>query len=335
MLSPYISRGVISTKQIVNYILSLNIGWYKTEKIIQELAWRDYWQLIWVNKKNQIFTDLKNPQQNIENHKIPDAIINAETKINAVDEAIKVLYSTGYMHNHMRMYVASVCCNIAKCHWLTPAKWLYSNLYDGDIASNHLSWQWVSGTFSNKKYYANQSNINKYFNSGQKGTFLDVEYPDFYSMATPDTLKPVSDLKTNCILPCLNDPEIRNIKTLVFNYYNLDPEWHKNEDFQKVLLLEPSFFEKFPINQNCLDFAISLSVNLKNIKLFVGEFQELAQIISFENLFYKEHPTNKHYKGNEENRDWICEQKGYYPSFFSFWKKCKKELKAKINENET
>ena len=134
MLSPYISRGVISTKQIVNYILSLNIDWYKTEKIIQELAWRDYWQLIWVNKKNQIFTDLKNPQQNIENHKIPDAIINAETKINAVDEAIKVLYSTGYMHNHMRMYVASVCCNIAKCHWLTPAKWLYSNSFANYIA---------------------------------------------------------------------------------------------------------------------------------------------------------------------------------------------------------
>ena len=119
--------------------------------------------MVWINKKDQIFSDLKNDQLGIENYKIPKAIVNAQTNISAVDDAIKILYSSGYMHNHMRMYVASICCNIAKCHWSTPSKWLYSHLFDGDLASNSLSWQWVAGTFSNKKYYANQSNINKYF----------------------------------------------------------------------------------------------------------------------------------------------------------------------------
>ena len=54
------------------------------------------------------------------------------------------------------MYIASIICNTAKCHWKIPAKWFYYHLKDGDWGSNALSWQWVCGTNSGKKYYANQ-----------------------------------------------------------------------------------------------------------------------------------------------------------------------------------
>jgi deoxyribodipyrimidine photo-lyase len=170
-LSPYISRGVVSTRQVYEYILTLGLSGHETGKLIQELAWRDYWQQVWVAKEDQIHTDLKNQQQPISNHQVPSAIINACTGIEAVDHAIRELYKTGYMHNHMRMYVASICCNIANSHWLAPAKWMYAHLLDGDLASNQLSWQWVAGVFSNKKYYANQENINTFFDSSQKNTF--------------------------------------------------------------------------------------------------------------------------------------------------------------------
>mgnify|MGYP006195700273 CR=1 FL=1 len=67
------------------------------------------------------------------------------------------------------MYLAAMVCNNAKSHWLTPARWMYYHLLDGDLASNALSWQWVAGTFSHKKYIANQQNINKYlFNEHYK-----------------------------------------------------------------------------------------------------------------------------------------------------------------------
>ena len=66
--------------------------------------------------QNQINQDLKNEQKPILNHAIPKAIVEANTGINEVDNAIKTLYDTGYMHNHMRMYVASLCCTIAKSH---------------------------------------------------------------------------------------------------------------------------------------------------------------------------------------------------------------------------
>ena len=60
--------------------------------------------------------------------------------------------------------------------------------------------------------------------------------------------------------------------------------------------------------------------------LYVGEFKDFTSDYNSENIFYKEHPLNKNYKGVELPRDWMFTVQGYFPSFFSFWKKCKKEL---------
>lgn len=271
---------------------------------------------------------MKNTQSDVISHNIPKAIVEADTGIKVVDEAIESLYTTGYMHNHMRMYVASICCNIAKCHWLSPARWMYSHLLDGDLASNQLSWQWVAGAFSNKKYYANQGNINKFFNSNQKGTFLDVEYSEFSEMAVPKKLEETLEFKSNIELPKTQKPELdKNKATLIYNYYNLDPHWHKNEDYQRVLLLEPSVFNKYPVAQKNIQFALDLAENINGIEVFVGEFDELENEIGKDNNIYKEHPLNKNYRGTEEPRDWISSVTGYHSSFFSYWKKAKKEIK--------
>ncbi len=324
-LSPYISRGVISTKQVFQYVLSLNLPWPEIEKLVQELAWRDYWQQVWIAKGDAIDRDLKHPQQPVIHSEMPKAIVKHNTGIEAMDNAIASFYETGYMHNHMRMYVASVCCNIAQAHWWQPAKWLYSHLLDGDWASNALSWQWVAGSNANKKYYANQENINRYFDSEQKGTFLDVGYDDFEGMPVPDQLKETVAFTTETKLPTVPKPELSDRPTCVYNYYNLDPKWHEEEDVQRVLLLEPSFFKRYPVTDKCIDFALQLSENIPELKLFVGQFSELQSMISPENIIFKEHPNNSHYEGKEEPRDWMFEVKGYYSSFFAFWKKCKKE----------
>ena len=327
-MSPYISRGVISTKNVYDHLVSLGLPWQKTEKLIQELAWRDYWQQVWIAKGELIMSDLNNQQIPVTNYEIPEAIVNANTGIEAIDNAIEKLYKTGYMHNHMRMYVASICTNIAKSHWLTPAKWMYSHLFDGDLASNHLSWQWVAGTNSKKKYYANQDNINKYFHTSQKSTFLDVNYEQFSSLKTPDTLSNTVPYDLETSLPKIKRPILHNDKTtLVYNYYNLDPSWHQEEDMQRVFLLETSFFKENPVSRNCIDFVFDLSENIEGIQVFVGEFSELLEQVNSDRIVFKEHPSNRHYQGKEEPRDWLCGVTGYSPSFFAFWKKCKKILK--------
>jgi deoxyribodipyrimidine photo-lyase len=328
-LSPYISRGVISTRQVFEYIITLDLTWQESEKLIQELAWRDYWQQVWIAKGDGINTDLKNTQEPLSNHRVPSAVVNASTGIEAIDDGIKELYETGYMHNHMRMYVASVCCNVAHSHWLEPARWLYAHLLDGDLASNQLSWQWVAGAFSNKKYYANQANINKFFNSTQQNTFLDIDYNDFSKLNTPHILSETITFDLQTPLPNIDRPMLKQHQTtLIYNYYNLDPYWHQGEDLQRILLLEPAVFNKNPVSQKCIDFVMELKENIPGIKVFVGEFNDLLNQLNPEKIVYKEHPLNKHYKGHEEPREWLGSITGYYPSFFAFWKKLKKELRS-------
>ena len=291
------------------------------------MAWRDYWQQLWIVHGDKINSDLKNEQTSVENFQIPAAIVNANTGISVVDNAINELYQTGYMHNHMRMYIASICCNIAHSHWHEPAKWMYYHLLDGDVASNQLSWQWVAGSNSKKKYYANQDNINKYFHDNQKNTFLDIDYEDFDTLSTPTVLSELTTFSPTTNLSTATNPELdASNTTLIYNYYNLDPEWHKGEDVQRVLLLEPSTFGKYPVSRKCIDFAIGLSKNIEGIKIWAGEFDELKRIISH-NIRFKEHPLNKHYQGTEESREWLTSITGNYPSFFAFWKRCKKELR--------
>ena len=226
-LSPYISRGVISTKFVLERTLVKKYKFFEIEKFLMELAWRDYFQNVWL--KNDLDKDLKQPQPDVENNSLPKAILRAETGIEAIDKAIKDLYETGYIHNHLRMYIASITCNIAKSHWKIPANWFYYHLLDADGASNSLSWQWTAAAFSNKKYYANQENINKYCGTNQRETFLDVPYEDFPDLEIPDVLRETETpiLQTN--LPKKSAIVIDNsLPTLVYNFYNLDPFW-KND----------------------------------------------------------------------------------------------------------
>ena len=326
-LGPYISRGVISTKRVLEHIQSLDLEWKSTEKLVQELVWRDYWQQVWVVKQSQIESDLNFDQKEVLYSGVPIAIIEANTGIVAIDLAIENFYKTGYLHNHMRMYIAAICCNIGKYHWSAPANWMYSNLLDGDLASNHLSWQWVAGTFSNRKNVANQENINKYFNSTQVNTFLDVPYDDFNNLEVPNVLKQTYNVKGGINYPeSISLQELEEKKTLVYNYYNLDPLWHEEEDVQRILLIEPAVFKRYPISQKCMDFAVDLSANIKNIKIFVGSFSALQLQLNDAEIVFKEHPLNKHYQGIEEDREWMSSVNGYFPGFFKFWNKAKKEL---------
>jgi len=297
------------------------------EKFIQELAWRDYWQQVWIAKGNAINQDLKNEQQPVSNTSISKAIVEAKTGVEAIDKAITNFYKTGYLHNHVRMYIAAIACNMGQSHWKFPAKWMYFHLLDADWASNALSWQWVAGANANKKYVANQDNINKYCFTNQKGTFLDVPYDAFSKMGIPEVLAetPLLDLKTT--LPKSDEIIINDSKpTCIYNFYNLDPLWKEEETVNRILLLEPSHFKDYPVSKKTIDFTLDLAKNIDGIQVYVGEFKDLVSAYQLNQVYFKEHPLNTHFEGIEEPRDWMFEVQGYYRSFFAFWKKCKKQL---------
>jgi deoxyribodipyrimidine photo-lyase len=307
------------------------------EKIIQELAWREYFQRVWQTKGAQIWEDLKQDQQEVVHHQMITSIQKANTGIESIDSAIHGLYEKGYMHNHSRMYLASIACNIGKAHWLEPSKWMYYHLLDGDIASNNCSWQWVSGAFSSKKYYCNQENINKYTFSKQQNTFLDNPYEQLVDMPIPDALQETTILDLNTNLPHTTSLNIdTTIPTLIYNSYNLDPIWRKLEKVNRVLLLEPSHFNQFPVSDKVIEFIIGLSKNIEGVKIFTGEIEDIKNIYESESLWNdqkiisKEHPAFVYYPGIKDQRDWMFpEVSGYYPSFFSYWKKAERSFRKK------
>lgn len=332
-LSPYISRGVISTKQVMDAILKNGYTLLQSEKLIQELAWREYYQKVWQNKKEQIWDDLKQAQPGVNHHEMLTSLLKCNTGIQVIDDQISQLFESGYLHNHIRMYVASIACNIGKAHWKMPAKWLYYHLLDGDIASNNCSWQWVAASFSSKKYYCNQENINKYTNTNQIGTFLDNTYEQIASIQVPDTLALTTSLQLNTIFPNTKSPILDLSKsTLLYNSYNLDPTWRANENVNRVLLLEPSHFNANPVSEKVLDFVLALSKNIPGIQVFVGEVSEIVALYDEsginELLISKEHPVFGYYPGIKDQRDWMFPSvTGYSPSFFKFWEKCTQSMR--------
>jgi deoxyribodipyrimidine photo-lyase len=328
-LSAYISRGVISVQQIKEVVFQKGYKPYQIENFLQELAWREYYQRVWQVKKENILEDLKQQQPDFLHTQIPTAVIGAATGIQIIDDQINSLYATGYLHNHIRMYLAAMVCNNAKSHWLAPARWMYYHLLDGDLASNSCSWQWVAGSFSSKKYYCNQENINKYTSSHQQQTFLDHSYEYIATMPVPNALEPIGTVDLTTILPSTSVPVLDVTKpTLLYNSYNLDPNWRAGENANRILLLEPSHFNKYPVSEKVIDFVIALSKNITDIIVYVGEVDTLMKQyknsdLAISNAFIsKEHPAFEYYPGIKDSRDWMYPKvEGYYPSFFSFWKK--------------
>ncbi|MDZ7614471.1 MAG: FAD-binding domain-containing protein [Flavobacteriaceae bacterium] len=240
-LSPYISRGVISTRQVLERVLAKGYKIPEIESFVKELCWRDYFQR--VGQVKNLNQEIKQAQLPVSNHEIPVAVLEGKTGIKGIDEAIQQLYRNGYMHNHCRMYTASLVCNIGKSHWLQPAQWMYYHLLDGDWASNACSWQWVAGANSSKKYYANQENINKYTKTNQVNTYLDKSYEALETIETPAELAATQKFTPETELPLASEIQVDSqIPTFIYNYYNLDPLWHAKEKGNRILLIEPDFF---------------------------------------------------------------------------------------------
>jgi deoxyribodipyrimidine photo-lyase len=122
-----------------------------------------------------------------------------------------------------------------------------------------------------------------------------------------------------------------SLPLLIYNYYNLSPTWRKDVDANRVLLLEPSIFQQYPVDEKCISFVLALSKNIKDIQVFVGSFDELHTTYKGSAIYFKEHPLNQHYTGQADDRNWIIEGAEATGSFFSFWKKNEKKIRKIVS----
>lgn len=330
-LSPYISRGVITLPEIRDHVLARGYKPPSIEKFLQELAWREYFQRVWWHKGDALFSSLKQEQTDVLHYQVPVGIRTAATGIAAIDEQIRQFYATGYLHNHARMYIAGITCNLARAHWWQPSRWMYYHLLDGDLASNTCSWQWVAGSFSSKKYIANQENINHYLHSNQRHTYLDQSYDTILQQPVPPQLQATEEPQLSIQLPTnsnrlLTDP---SLPVCLYTSYWLNPGWRQETTANRILLLEPDHFNRFPVSSNVLQFILDLArQNISGIQVFVGNFHELQQQLQpGQPVYYPDHPLHRHFRGTADPYPWLFpEVQGYHGSFFSFWKKVERYL---------
>ena len=178
-LSPYITHGLVSLPEVLSGVTS-RYALDSQHKFVFELGWREYFHHVWQFRDAGIFTNLHEgplPESDYATL-LPADIRLGATGVPVVDMAVRTLYDTGYLHNHARMWLASYVVHIRKVHWRCAADWLYGHLLDGDLASNHLSWQWVAGTGSTKPYLFNAENVQRYAPPAwhSTGSVIDQSY---------------------------------------------------------------------------------------------------------------------------------------------------------------
>ncbi len=178
-LSPYITHGFVTLTDVHDGVAARHTL-APDHKFVFELGWRAYFAHVWEHLGSGIHQSLHEgllPEAAYA-AELPEDIRQARTGVPAIDCAVRELYATGYLHNHARMWLASYVVHLRKVHWHVGAQWLYAHLLDGDLASNHLSWQWVAGTGSSKPYLFNADNVQRFAPAGwhSPGTVIDTSY---------------------------------------------------------------------------------------------------------------------------------------------------------------
>jgi deoxyribodipyrimidine photo-lyase len=162
-LSPYITHGLVSLADVLAGVAARH-ALAVQHKFVYELGWRAYFRHVWRARGDGILCSLHEGV-------LPDVAYGTElpadirqgcTGVPVIDQAVQALHATGMLHNHARMWLASYVVHVRKVCWRSGADWLYGHLLDGDLASNHLSWQWVAGTGSHKPYLFNADNVARY-----------------------------------------------------------------------------------------------------------------------------------------------------------------------------
>ena len=169
-LSPYIRHGVLSLAAVREAVFA----WLRAqqrprqdgEKLINELGWRDYWQRLWQQLGDGIWEDQEPPKTGHPSSayatELPAEIAAGSTGLACIDGFAHELTSTGWLHNHARMWLAAYVVHWRRVRWQAGARWFLQHLLDGDPASNNLSWQWVASTFSHKPYVFNRANLERF-----------------------------------------------------------------------------------------------------------------------------------------------------------------------------
>ncbi|MDC1153704.1 FAD-binding domain-containing protein [Candidatus Pelagibacter sp.] len=251
-LSPYITHGVINELEVIDKSLK-KFSFAKNEKFIQEVLWRVYWKG-WLELRPNVWSDYLVELNNLRNEfKSNQNYLNAiegKTNIECFNQWVKELKENNYLHNHTRMWFASIWIFTLELPWQLGAEFFMQHLYDGDTASNTLGWRWVAGIQTQGKHYlASEWNIKKFTNNR------------FQNIQLNENASPIFSDKTYSIgkKDFLNF-EILEDKILLIFENNMTFEFSdfKEHKFKKILLISNESNRNIKLSEKVLKFKANL-----------------------------------------------------------------------------
>ena len=230
-LSPYITHGIINEQEVIQKAL-IKFSFSKNEKFIQEVLWRTYWKG-WLELRPNVWTDylaeLNQIKKEFQNNQNYLSAIDGKTDIECFNAWVNELKDNNYLHNHTRMWFASIWIFTLELPWQLGAEFFMQHLYDGDAASNTLGWRWVAGVQTQGKHYlASEWNIKKFTNNRFENIKLNENAPP-----------KISEKSYQIIKQSFTNPQnIENKNLLIFeNNLSFEITDFKDNSFKKIYLV--------------------------------------------------------------------------------------------------
>jgi len=288
-LSPYVTHGLINEVEIINKSLK-RFSFVKNEKFIQEVLWRVYWKG-WLELRPNVWADyleeLKDIKENFKDNKDYLDAIEGKTNIECFNEWVNELKEFNYLHNHTRMWFASIWIFTLNLPWQLGAEFFMKHLFDGDAASNTLGWRWVAGIQTQgKNYLATEWNIKKFTNDRFPNIKINEE-------AAPKITKKSYTITEKSF----TNPRLLEDKVLLVFDNNLSMEFteFKGHNFKKILIISnTNETRQIQLSENTINFKTLLiddQLNRLKEKSITAEVIKIDELKNIKETVYALYPT--------------------------------------------
>ena len=288
-LSPYVTHGLVSEIEIISKSLK-KFSFVKNEKFIQEVLWRVYWKG-WLELRPNVWGDylkeLTDIKESFKDNKNYLDAIEGNSNIECFNEWVNELKNFNYLHNHARMWFASIWIFTLNLPWQLGAEFFMKHLFDGDAASNTLGWRWVAGIQTQgKNYLATEWNIKKFTNN----RFQNIKINE---VAEPKT----TEKNYSIIDKSFSNPALLEDKVLLIFDNSLSFEFTDFQDqkFKKILIVSnKNENRQIKLSDNVLNFKTHLIKDqLKRLKekSIAPDIIDISEIKNIDEKVYALYPT--------------------------------------------
>ena len=288
-LSPYVTHGLINEVEIVNKSLK-KFSFVKNEKFIQEVLWRVYWKG-WLELRPNVWGDylkeLTDIKEGFKDNKNYLDAIEGNTNIECFNEWVNELKNFNYLHNHARMWFASIWVFTLNLPWQLGAEFFMKHLFDGDAASNTLGWRWVAGIQTQgKNYLATEWNIKKFTNNR------------FQNIKINEVVEPKTTEKNYSIIEkSFSNPALLEDKVLLIFDNSLSFEFadFKDQKFKKILIVSnKNENRQIKLSENTINFkTLLINDQLKRLKekSIASDIIDISEVKNIDEKVYALYPT--------------------------------------------